>query len=202
MKSLSEIETTSKRATRASGYSWGISEEVGKCIRILELFGLPGIKNLNQYYKKKIKKNFQNLNLVGKNNKSKSIFCPIILGVSFLDQVGNIEKFKKCIFVNVAYPLLFLPFLSRSSEIIGKKINLKFNNIEFLLNLNVNIKSNLLNQSIPEVANKVEINFLQNKDNFSEQEWESLYKLSEETFVEENDSLKQNAAGAGLTDND
>ena len=32
--------------------------------------------------------------------------------------------------------------------------------------------------------------------------WKSLYKLSEETFVEESESLKQGAAGAGLTDND
>ena len=46
MKSLSEIETISKRASKAAGYSWGISEEVGKNIRILEMFGLPGIKNL------------------------------------------------------------------------------------------------------------------------------------------------------------
>ena len=30
MKSLSEIETTSKRASRAVGFSWGIAEEVGK----------------------------------------------------------------------------------------------------------------------------------------------------------------------------
>ena len=29
-----------------------------------------------------------------------------------------------------------------------------------------------------------------------------LYELSENTFVEESDSLKQGAAGAGLTDND
>ena len=41
-----------------------------------------------------------------------------------------------------------------------------------------------------------------NKDNFSNQDWKSLYKISEETFVEETDSLKQKAAGAGLTDND
>ena len=53
MKSLSEIETISKRATKAAGYSWGISEEVGKNIRLLEMYGLPGIKNLNEYYKKK-----------------------------------------------------------------------------------------------------------------------------------------------------
>ena len=202
MKSLSEIETTSKRATRASGYSWGISEEVGKCIRILELFGLPGIKNLNQYYKKKIKKNFQNLNLIGKNNKSKSIFCPIILGVSFLDQVRNIEKFKKCIFVNVAYPLLFLPFLSRSSEIIGKKIIMKFDKKEFLLNFNVGIKSNYLKNEFPSDTKKIEVFFLDNKDNFSETDWKNLYKISEKTFVEESDSLKRGAAGAGLTDND
>ena len=53
MKSLSEIETTVKRASRAIGFSWGISEEVAKSIRILELFGLPGIKNLDLYYKDK-----------------------------------------------------------------------------------------------------------------------------------------------------
>ena len=51
MKSLSEIETTSKRASRAAGFSWGVAEEVGKCIRLLELFGFPGIKHLNEYYK-------------------------------------------------------------------------------------------------------------------------------------------------------
>ena len=53
MKSLSEIDTTSKRASRAAGYSWGIAEEVGKNIRLLEMFGFPGIKNLNYFYKKK-----------------------------------------------------------------------------------------------------------------------------------------------------
>ena len=47
MKSLSEIETVSKRASRAAGYSWGICEEVGKNIRLLEMFGLPGIKTVS-----------------------------------------------------------------------------------------------------------------------------------------------------------
>ena len=37
MKSLSEIETVSKRSSRAVGYSWGIAEEVGKNIRMLEI---------------------------------------------------------------------------------------------------------------------------------------------------------------------
>ena len=56
MKSLSEIETTVKRASKAAGYSWGVSEETGKSIRLLELFSLPGIKHLNKYFRK-FKKN-------------------------------------------------------------------------------------------------------------------------------------------------
>ena len=50
MKSLSEIETTSKRASKAAGFSWGVAEEIGKNIRLLELFGFPGIKNLCHYF--------------------------------------------------------------------------------------------------------------------------------------------------------
>jgi replicative DNA helicase len=30
MQSLSEIDTTSKRASKAAGFSWGIAEEIGK----------------------------------------------------------------------------------------------------------------------------------------------------------------------------
>jgi len=203
MKSLSEIETTTKRASRAAGFSWGMAEEIGKCVRLLELFGLPGIKNLNQYYKEYVKKNFEKLTSINKNNKSnKSFYCPIILGVSILDQVKSIESLKKCKFQGVAYPLLLLPFLSRSSEIIGKKILFKFDKNEFLLNFNINISSNLLKEKFPTEANIVEISFLDNKDTFTDTEWSSLYKLSENTFVEETDSLKKGAAGAGLTDND
>tara|TARA_B100000767_G_C19749503_1_gene530080 strand:- start:997 stop:1608 length:612 start_codon:yes stop_codon:yes gene_type:complete len=203
MKSLSEIETTSKRASKAAGFSWGIAEEVGKSIRLLELFGLRGVKNLNEYYQSRSSKKFENLNLINKNNNcDKFPYCPITLGVSFLDQVKTLEKLNKITFNKILFPLLILPFLSRSSEIIGKKIHIKFDQYQFLLNLNVNISSNLLNQDCPIEANNLEINILENRDNFSELDWKNLYKLSEETFVKETDSLKQGAAGAGLTDND
>ena len=203
MKSLSEIETTSKRASRAAGFSWGVSEEVGKCIRLLELFGFPGIKNLNMYYQQRDSENFENLSLINQNNKSgKLIFCPIAIGVSFLDQIRTLEKFERYTFEGIAFPLLLLPFLSRGSEIIGKKIFFKFDKNEFLLNFNLNISSNFFAEEFPSLAKNIEISFLENKDSFSDKEWKNLYKLSENTFVEETDSLKQGAAGAGLTDND
>ena len=203
MKSFSEIETTSKRASRALGFTWGEAEEVGKSIRLLELFGFPGIKNLNQYYKLINKKKFENLSSIKKINKpDKYSLCPIGLGVNVLDQIKTLEPLKKITFQKIAYPILFLPFLSRCSDIIGKKILFKFEKHVFLLNFNLNILSNFLNKELPSNAKKAEVSFLENKDSFIEKEWQQLYKLSENTFVEESESLKQGAAGAGLTDND
>jgi hypothetical protein len=203
MKSLSEIETTSKRACRAAGFSWGISEEIGKSIRLMELFGFPGIKNLNKYLHEKNLKNFENKKILSKENQSSNLpFCPINLGVCFLDQVRTLENFKRCEFSEIIYPILLLPFLSRGSEVIGKRILLKFDDNQFLLNFNVSIYSNFSNEQYPVTARDVEVTFLENKDNFTDLEWKNLYKLSEETFVEETDSLKKEAAGAGLTDND
>ena len=98
--------------------------------------------------------------------------------------------------------MLFLPFVSRASEIIGKRIFIKLDDKEFLLNFNNNIYSNFLSNNIVENAKTISIKFLNNADSFDKKEWEELYRLSEDTFVEESDSLKETGAGAGLTDND
>ena len=203
MKSLSEIETVSKRSSKASGFSWGVAEEVGKNIRLLEMFGIPGIKNLNYYFRMRQKKSYERLNLITLDNKtSKLEFCPIISGLNFLDQVRSLEDVGEIKFEKIAFPLLFLPFLSRASEVIGKKIELKIDNSFFLLNYNTSLYSNSLNLGVIEIGNDILIKFQENKDIFQESEWKELYKLSENTFVEENENLKQTGAGAGLTDND
>jgi len=201
MQSLSEIDTTSKRASKAAGFSWGIAEEIGKAIRSLELFGLPGVINLNLYLKK-IKKNHpKKINKIGKENKNKET-CPIYCGVAFLDQCKQLETLEIIKFYNVNYPLLILPFISKASEILGKKILIQFNNTSFLANFNKSILSKNIDKQISPLANEINIEFLENKNSFSVQDWKELYKLSEETFVEETDSLKEKGAGAGLTDND
>ena len=201
MQSLSEIDTTSKRASKAAGFSWGIAEEIGKAIRSLELFGLPGVINLNLYLKK-IKKNHpKKINKIGKENKNKET-CPIYCGVAFLDQCRQLETLEIIKFYNVNYPLLILPFISKASEILGKKILIQFNNTSFLANFNKSILSKNIDKQISPLANEINIEFLENKNSFSVQDWKELYKLSEETFVEESESLKSKGAGAGLTDND
>ena len=203
MKSLSEIETVSKRSSKAEGFSWGVAEEVGKNIRLLEMFGLAGIKNLNYYFRTRSRKKFENLALLSNENKKNNLeFCPIMAGTSFLDQVRSFEKSNQIKFKKIAFPLLFLPFVSRASEVIGKKLQLQIDNKIFLLNFNQSIYSNSFNEGVIEIGNNVLIDFKENKDSFQENEWKELYRLSENTFVEETDSLKKDGAGAGLTDND
>jgi len=202
MKSLSEIDTICKRASKAVGFSWGIAEEIGKNTRLLEMFGLSGVKHLNYYFKLYKKKKFQNISLISKLNSSKISYCPIIAGVNFLDQINILQELDEIIFENLACPVLFVPFLSRASEIVGKKIFLKIDKNVFLLNFNQSIYSNYFETEILERAEKVKITFIENNDLFSETEWKEIYKLSEDTFVEETENLKQTSAGAGLTDND
>ena len=190
MKSLSEIETVSKRSTRAAGYSWGVAEEVAKNIRLLEIFNLPGIKNLNSFLKKKKELMLENISIIKKDNEtSKNKYCPIIAGVNFLDQIKTLEALKEITFKKVSYPLLFLPFVSRAAEVIGKRIFLKMDDREFLLNFNNNIYSNYTKNEIIESAENIYLKVLENRDSFEEKEWNELYKLSEETLVEENESL-------------
>ena len=154
MISFSEIETTVKRATRSVGFSWGISEEVGKNIRLLEMFGLPGVKNINQYFKIYNVEKFENINLFSKSNISKKHYCPIIAGVNFFDQSSTISDLNHLEISNLSFPLLFIPFVSRTSEILGKRIFLKIDNKEFLFNFNQSIYSNYLSGEIPpEIGN-------------------------------------------------
>ena len=204
MQSFSEIDTTSKRASRAAGFAWGIAEEVGKNMRNLEMFGLPGVKNLNLYLQN-IKKNpTEKPKKIAKENKPQSKeFCPIYCGTSFLDNCKMLESLRLIKFFNVSYPLLLLPFLSRASDLVGKKISAQYEENNFLLNFDKTIFSkNIKNDHIVSLAKEITIEFLENNNSFSAQEWKELYKLSEETFVEETDSLKTKGAGAGLTDND
>ena len=93
MKSLSEIETVSKRASRAAGYSWGVAEEVAKNIRLLEIFNLPGIKNLNSFFKKKKELRLENISLINKDNEAnKNGYCPTSLAGGTTPRLGPCES--------------------------------------------------------------------------------------------------------------
>ena len=93
--------------------------------------------------------------------------------------------------------------LGNASAIVGKKISVHYEGNSFLLNFDKTIFCKSPSDKVViSTAKEVSIEFLENNNSFSENEWKELYKLSEETFVEETESLKKKGAGAGLTDND
>ena len=166
------------------------------------MFGLPGLKNINQYFRIYKISNFEDIKEISISNSPSNHYCPILSGLNFFDQSSTISEFNELEISSLAFPLLFIPFVSRTSEIIGKRIFLKMDSKEFLFNFNQSIYSNYLSGEILEKSDKIKIQFLENKNTFNEEEWSELYRLSENTYVEESEELKQKSAGAGLTDND
>ncbi len=204
MQSSSEINTVSKRAARAAGYSWGIAEEVGKCISSIEMFGIPGIENLNNYFKtiKSIQpagpKQIEKTNKL--NDKS---LCPIYTGLKLIDEYKSVDEIKTLKFIKLDYPLLLLPFINKLSYLIGKRIQVSIDDINAECNLNTCVLADhQIKSLIIKKANTVKINILENEDSFSSKTWNELYEMSTETFVEETEQSKQTGAGAGLRDND
>ncbi len=204
MRSSSEIITVSKRATKAAGYSWGIAEEVGKNIDVLELIGIAGIENLKSYLSEIKNKKPIGPNVIKSQNKiDNESLCPILTGVCLIDDFKNIEILKEIIFYNVSFPLLIIPFISRLSFLIGKRVSIEIDEYNFKFNLDKYMFSNSdINSLILENAKNVRIIVFENEDSFSQEVWDELYELSTNTFVEENEKLKSTAAGAGLEDND
>ena len=204
MRTSSEIITVSKRAAKASGFSWGISEEIGKNINLLEMFNLSGVENFNQYLKEKDSLNLESkFDITNLSSDNPSVFCPIFLGIYLLDNSNKVLDLRKLKFSKLAYPLIFLPFIQRISYNIGKSINLNFDDIQLELHLNNTLSINKdLKGKVIKSAQSVTIEVKENEDSFSNKAWEELHELSTNTFVEENERLKSNAAGAGLVDND
>ena len=204
MRTSSEIITVSKRAAKASGFSWGVSEEIGKNINLLEMFSLSGIENFNQYLKEKDSMNLETkFDIANLSANNSTVCCPIFLGIYLLDNSDKILDLRELKFSKLAYPLIFLPFIQRISYNIGKSINLNFDDIQLKLHLNnaLSVNKNLKGKIIKS-AQTVTISVIENEDSFSNKVWEELYELSTNIFVEENERLKSNAAGAGLVDND
>ena len=204
MRSSSEIITVSKRAAKAAGYSWGVAEEVGKNIDMLELIGIAGIENLKSYLRDIQKKTPIGPNAIKSQNKiDNECLCPILTGVCLIDDFKKVELLKEINFFNVSYPLLMIPFISRLSFLIGKRVSINIDEYVFRFNLDKYMFSDSdVNSLVIEKAKNIKVSTSENDDSFTQEVWDELYALSTDTFVEENEKLKSTAAGAGLEDND
>jgi hypothetical protein len=100
----------------------------------------------------------------------------------------------------MSHPLLLVPMINRASILVGKKILISFDQIKIILNFNESITLNS-EGPFPNQTTKVLIQSINDDDKYTNEEYEYLYQLSLETFVDESEG-KLSGAGAGLTDND
>ena len=198
MHSLYEIETTIKRSSRAEGLSWGVSEEAGKAVRMLEQSEFQGLES----FRRLIDLGLNNLNkLLDLDQSNTSNLCPIHFGIFFLDQSHNKELHRTYNFKDINEPLLIVPFLSKSAKKNLLYFHLKSQDLNFTISpggiyfINeIFFPKNLTDFSLTVSTNR--------KSKYSQSSWDYLYKLSLDTFVEETEEKKISGAGAGLTDND
>lgn len=198
MQSLYEIETTVLRSSRTQGLSWGVSEEVGKAIRVLEQSNFAGLES----FKRIIDLGFDNLNkLLEVNQTNTSNLCPIHFGLFFLDQSHKKNLHQTFHFESLVEPLVSLPFLLKAAK--KNLIYFHLDSKEIILNISPGSLFSVDKNQMPQLISKFSLTLTTNREIlFSQKTWDDLYKISLETFVDESEEKKNSGAGAGLTDND
>ena len=146
MQSLYEIETTVLRSSRTQGLSWGVSEEVGKAIRVLEQSNLAGLES----FKRIIDLGFDNLNkLLEVNQKNTDNLCPIHFGLFFLDQSHKNKLYQTLHFESLVEPLVSLPFLIKAAK--KNLIYFHLDSKELVLNISPGSLFSVDKNQIPQV---------------------------------------------------
>ena len=198
MHSLYEIETTVKRSAKSQGLSWGISEEIGKSIRILEQSGLRGLES----FKNIVDFGFDNLTkLTDINQKTTTHLCPIHFGIFFQDQSHLKEMHQTFKFESLKEPLISIPFFIKAAK--KNLIYFHIHSSEISISITPGEMTSINQNQIPTSINNFSIKVTkQRQKQYSNETWEDLYQLSLETFVEETEEKKLSGAGAGLSDND
>ena len=198
MHSLYEIETTIKRSSRAEGLSWGVSEEAGKAVRMLEQSEFQGLESFRRLIDLGLNKLNKLLDVDQSNTRN---LCPIHFGIFFLDQSHNKELHRTYNFKNINEPLLIVPFLSKSAKKNLLYFHLKSPDLNFTISTGgiYFINENFFPKNLTDFSLTVSTN---RKSKYTQSSWDYLYKLSLDTFVEETEEKKISGAGAGLTDND
>ena len=128
--SLNEIDSQCKKAARGAGFEWGHAEDIGKAMRWLAAYDLPGTAllaaYLNEYTSNQITicqpvlngQTYTNVNGTGK-------LCPIITGAWLCDS-ATIEENSQLSFEHLRFPLLLMPFLSQIAISIQQTLTFEY----------------------------------------------------------------------------
>ncbi len=130
--SLNEIETTTLKAARSAGYSWGMAEEAGRACRWLAMRGLPWLRPLTDGVLSQLHRleSFDSAKRTGStfgpSDQLRSL-GPISVLVALSDEIIPLPPpSAELSWRNLAAPVLLLPALTRLSKRFDKPILIRW----------------------------------------------------------------------------
>lgn len=105
--SLNEIQSLARKAARGAGFSWGLADEAGIAVRLLQAANAPGARALAQYLETldaEASSGSSSLGMILDDRAS----CPIALGASLMDGGVGFDRLP----CHVRQPLLLVPAIA------------------------------------------------------------------------------------------
>ncbi|SLN25052.1 DUF3726 domain-containing protein [Ruegeria meonggei] len=206
--SLNEVESTSKRAARGAGYSWGHAEEAAKATRWLCAQGLDGVGALAQLLQLDLVKPPEapapDMNEDGRI--SQSMLCPLTAGPAVSDRAQHITGSAVSL-SNLAMPILLLPFAANAARLLKSCITVTFDGVDIVTD-----GFAISNPSTtPDHAKTVSVRVggtltgtvqQQTRATPDPADWTTLNRIAHRTYAPATEESRLRGAGAGLSDND
>lgn len=216
--SLNEIENTALKATRGTGYSWGLAEETGKSARWLAAHGLPWLDPLLRVLEAAPPLERPILPEDGAEARPKAELplCPIGSAATSLDRAQWIARGGELSFVRLARPVLMLPAAAGLARALDAPIRLSWGTTKVTCSGGGDlalVEGDGLGDAVAErctVSASGVSGAMPSARSYSRicvftvevDGWRRLVKLAERTYVPESDRSRTKGAGAGDIDND
>lgn len=213
--SLNEIEAMGKRAARGAGLHWGYAEEAGKAARWLAQKNLPGPEMLVACLDEFDGVSYcdlapSSIDDIWHNDLKKH--CPLITGPILCDYASGFISNPIIEYRSISHPLLLAPYLAVVSTIIGKTINLSWEDVRIYVsqaNCQIDGQCDALtiarvDLATCQVSEFSEFGIAKNQNGrvIDSEIWAQLSTFSYRTYAPATEASRLSGAGAGVSDND
>ncbi len=200
-RTLSEIASTCQKAARGVGCPWGLAEEAGHAVRVLESHGLAGVEPLAALLETP-----RACRCSGLTDKP---VCGIAALARFSDAIADFDSACKKMPETVAGPLLLAAPLLHLARLTGAAYRMGVNGYSMICSA-TGISVDPAGGKPPSVG-KVTIHKVQSTADavpphwscrdVSIEAWQKLEALAANTLVPESDTSRAQGAGPGTSDN-
>lgn len=206
--SLNEIESTSKKAARGAGYSWGLAEEAGKAVRWLcgrDIDGCAALAALLNEVDAEELLDWSPQETGGEWRARKETLCPLCAGAVLSDHAEALQTATVC-FNAVTQPVLMVPFAAMVAQQNDLTVRLVWSDVEATTDGD-NVE---LTGAPPDRATQVTVssgggvrspNRRRSRGEPAPEVWSALNQYAHRTYAPATEESRRKGAGASSLDN-